>query len=331
MPFGIARLLRFAVLLSFASVAAMSDPLDRLRGDRPPRVLIENRTSVGGNDIEFSVYDTYQPAEAVALRAPNPLYCGMVTGRKVIHAGTRTPFEFLPGESLVVPPEHRIHIDFPDAHQGQPTTCLTLEIDRDKVQRIVSRVNETMPRAPASGPWSYDDRYVHLKNTPAIEKVLQTLVELFSEDHAYKDTLIDLNAAQLVIRMLQTEARALLMGQSDELASSHGLAAAVAYVHRHLDRHISIEELAETACMSKSTFYRYFRNEFGITPLQYVNQQRMERAQALLHDRERTVTDVSYALGFSSVSHFIDMFKKHVGQTPKTYQQQALGGEDEHA
>jgi len=43
-----------------------------------------------------------------------------------------------------------------------------------------------------------------------------------------------------------------------------------------------------------------------------------------LQDGERTVTDVSYALGFSSVSHFIDMFKKHVGDTPKSYQQHVL-------
>lgn len=298
--------------------------LNGVRDDRPPQVLIENRTSVGGNDLEFSVYDTYQPARDVALYAPNPLYCGMVTGHKVIHAGDRAPFDFLPGESLVVPPGHRVHIDFPKARRMQPTTCITLEIDRDKVQRIVDRINDTAPRAAASGPWAYDDAYVHFENTPAIEQVLQTLVSLFTEDHPYKDALIDLNASQLILRMLQSEARAVLMGHSEEYADTHGLAAAVQYVHRHLDRHISVEELAETACMSKSTFYRYFRNEFGVTPLQYVNHRRVERAKELLHDAQRTVTDVSYALGFSSVSHFIEMFKKHTGQTPKTYQQHVV-------
>lgn len=305
------------------------DVLDRLRADRPPQVLVENRTSVGGNDLEFSIYDTYQPAQEVALHARNPLYCGMVTGRKVIHATDHDPFDFLPGESLMVPAQQAIHIDFPDAHRGEPTTCITLEIDRDRVQRILDRLNETAPRAPESGEWLYDDAYVHFTNTPAIERVLQTLVQLFTEDHAHKDALIDLNAAELIIRMLQTEARQMLIGHSEDHAASHGLAAAVQYVHRHLDRHISMDELADQAYMSKSTFYRYFRNEFGMTPLQYVNEQRMERAQELLRDAERTVTDVSYALGFSSVSHFIDMFKKHVGQTPKTYQQQVLARQEE--
>jgi AraC-like DNA-binding protein len=301
------------------------EALDRLRAGRTPHVLVENRTSVGGNDLEFSVYDTYQQAQEVALHARNPLYCGMVTGRKVIHAPAYDPFDFLPGESLMVPAQHAIHIDFPDARRGEPTTCITLEIDRDRVQRILDRLNETAPRSPESGEWLYDDAYVHFPNTPAIERVLQTLVQLFTEDHAHKDALIDLNSAELIIRMLQTQAREMLIGCSEEHAASHGLAAAVQHVHRHLDRHISMDELADKAYMSKSTFYRYFGNEFGMTPLQYVNEQRMERAQELLQDGERTVTDVSYALGFSSVSHFIDMFKKHVGDTPKSYQQHVLG------
>lgn len=298
--------------------------LDRFRNPRAPNVLVENRTSVGGKDMEFSVYDTYEQAEDVALHAANPLYCGMVTGRKVIHNGAHDPFDFMPGESLVVPAERSIQIDFPEAQRGEPTTCITLEIDQDRLAQLLDRLNEMAPRSPDSGAWEYEDAFVHFTNTPAVERVLQTLIRLFTEDHAHKDVLIDLNAAELIIRMLQTEARSVLIGRSAEHATSNRLAAAVQHVHRHLDRHISMDELAETACMSKSTFYRYFRNEFGMTPLQYVNQQRMERAEALLCDPERTVTDVSYALGFSSVSHFIDMFKKHAGTTPKTYQQNAV-------
>jgi AraC-like DNA-binding protein len=296
--------------------------------DRSPQVLVENRTSVGGRDLQFSVYDTYQPAQSVALHARNLLYCGMVTGRKTIYTGEAdAPFDFLPGESLVVPAGRSIQIDFPDAETGDPTTCITLEIEQDKVQRIVDRLNETTPRFAASGDWSVEDRFVHFANTSAIENVLQTLVTLFSENHAHRDALIDLNAAELVVRILQTEARSLLLAGREERSSSHGLAAAVQYVHDHLDRRISVEELAETACMSRSTFYRNFRNEFGITPLQYVNQKRMERAQSLLGNQERTVTDVSYDLGYSSVSHFITKFKEIVGVTPKTFQERQVPAE----
>jgi len=47
---------------------------------------------------------------------------------------------------------------------------------------------------------------------------------------------------------------------------------------------------------------------------------RIENAKALLRESDRTVTDVSLDLGFSSVSHFIDLFRRRVGLTPQAYQ-----------
>ena len=297
--------------------------LTSFRDPQSPRVLVENRTSVGGDDLQLSVYDTYRPAQSVALHASNTLYCGMVTGRKRIHVDDdEEGFDFFPGESLVVPQGRSIDIDFPEASRGTPTTCITLDIRREKVQEVVGRMNETMPRSPASGAWSAQDRCAHFENTAAMESLLETLVQLFAEDHLHRDALIDLNATQLVLRLLQAEAREVLLEAPEEHAAAHGIAAAVQYAHDHLDRHITADELAEVACMSRSTFYRYFRNEFGKTPLEYLNEKRLERAKAFLQDEERTVTEVSYELGFKSVSHFIAKFRDAVGMTPKTYQEE---------
>lgn len=299
---------------------AMADLTD-LRDPRSPQVLVENRTSVGGDDLQFSIYDTYQPAQSVALHASSVLYCGMVTGRKRIHVDDEEGFDFLPAESLVVPRGRSIDIDFPEASTGEPTTCVTLAIRQEKVKEVIDRMNETMPRSPASGVWSTQDQCAHFQNTASIESLLKTLVQLFAEDHPYRDALIDLNATQLILRLLQAEAREVLLRTPEEHAASHGIAAAVQYAHDHLDRHITVGELAEVACMSRSTFYRYFRDEFGMTPLTYLNEKRMERAKTLLRDDERTVTEVSYELGFRSVSHFITKFRDAVGVTPKTFQE----------
>lgn len=300
--------------------------------DRSPDTLVENRTCFGGKDVTFSIYDTYQAADQVALRSPHPMYCGMVTGKKIMHVGNQDPFPFLPGESLMVPALEELHIDFPEAGPKTPTTCITLEIDRQKVQQFVDRINEARPQPPASDTWTMEDlQYVHFEHCDGLENVVQSLVQLFSEDHPYKDALIDLNAAELVLRMLQTRSRSLLLDDADLHASRNGLAAAVQHVHRHLDRQITMDELADKACMSTSTFYRHFRTEFGVTPLQYVTAQRLERACHLLQDERMTVTDVSYELGFGSISYFIDVFKKHMDMTPKQYQHRHLKTETEEA
>ncbi|WP_179862381.1 helix-turn-helix transcriptional regulator [Longibacter salinarum] len=288
----------------------------------PPDTLVENRTSYGGEDMQFSVYDTVQQAQRVALRSANPLYCGMITGKKVIHLTDpdREPFEFLPGESLVVPPLETIYIDFPEADR-EPTRCITLEIDSDKVDDMVARLNEEMPRSPESGPWEVDRlNHCHLRNDAGIERVLQSLVQLFTEDVPHRDMLIDLNATELVVRLLQTESRHLLMGPVDRQLPENGLAAAIQYARKHLDQPLTVSELAEKACMSESSFYRYFRNELGMTPLQFLTKERMKRACELLLSGSRSVGEVSHDIGFSSVSYFINTFKEHVGTTPKQFQ-----------
>lgn len=297
------------------------------RGSSSLDTLVENRTSFGGNDLQFSVYDTYESVFGVALRSEHPMYCGMITGKKVIHLpdAAAEPFEFLPGESLVVPALETIHIDFPESDR-EPTKCITLEIDPDKVRDMVARINEEMPRSPESGPWAADRLdHCHFRNSAGIDRVVRSLVTLFAEDVPHRDVLVDLNASELVVRMLQTESRKLLLGRPDRHATNNGLAAAIQFARKNLSRQITVGELAEAACMSESSFYRYFRNEFGMTPLQFLTQERMKRARELLLDGTRSVSDVSHAIGFSSVSYFINTFKEHVGQTPKQFQLEHAG------
>jgi AraC-like DNA-binding protein len=272
--------------------------------------------------MRFSIYVMPRPAVSVSLYAPHLVVCGVISGRTRFQVGRAdASVEVVAGESVVISPGQQVHIDVPKAQLAAPTTCGTLEIERATVQRIVDRLIETTPLASVPGRGETRDPPLYVAHSSALERVLRALVELCLENPPYRDALIDVNATELVLRMLQTEARALLLGRHPERASARGVAAAIQYVHDHLDRHLSVRELADAACMSRSTFYRKFRDEVGVTPLQYVYQQRMNRARTLLQDADQTVTDVSLALGFRSVSHFITRFKQSVGLTPKVYQE----------
>ena len=290
----------------------------RLERARPLQTAIENRVTFGSESAEFAVYDTVRRAERVPLRAANPLYCGMVTGRKVVHTAAGEAIPFLPMESLVVPSGETIAIDFPEASDARPTKCLTVEIDRARVRGIVDRLNETAPRSGESGEWDYADRAVcHFRNSPGIDRTLGQLVGLFLDGDADRDLLIDLTVQELVVRMLRAESRTLLLGESARRAASHGLAAAAELAKRRLADPLRVADLAAAACMSESVFYRAFQNEFGQTPLGYLTGLRVERARTLLADRRRSVTDVAAAVGFDSVSHFIRVYRARVGRTPK--------------
>ena len=286
--------------------------------------LVNYRLGVGGDDARLSFYAVEESARGVSLRAPHLTYYGLVDGTARVDVEGEEGLAVEAGESLVVPPLQTITVDFPAAHED-PARYVVLRVDRSQVRSILDRVASDVPSGPAVQEGGRDDHaYFHVPENEGIARVLNMVAYLFREDPPNRDRLIDLNAMELLIQMLQTASRPLLVGELPRNTSAGGLAAAVQYIQDNLDRHISIDELVEEACMSKSSFYRHFSDEFEMSPLEYITRERVVRARELLADSDNTVTNVSHALGFSSTSHFIDMFKEHEGVTPKQYQMDLL-------
>lgn len=86
----------------------------------------------------------------------------------------------------------------------------------------------------------------------------------------------------------------------------------------HPESKLSIEEMAQKAFISKYHFIRSFKAEVGLTPHQFQVQNRIRKAQRLMHKAE-TITEVALTTGFCDQSHFIKQFEKQVGLPPLTY------------
>lgn len=104
--------------------------------------------------------------------------------------------------------------------------------------------------------------------------------------------------------------------------SKHKLQRIVDYIHAHLDRDLSLKELAAVVQMSAHYFCQLFKQSTGITPHQYVIRCRIERAKELLIQGKLTISDVAKIVGFVDQSHFHRHFKRLVGITPKAFLQQ---------
>lgn len=80
-----------------------------------------------------------------------------------------------------------------------------------------------------------------------------------------------------------------------------------------------LNELARMAAMSETKLNQLFRQTFGDSIYNYFQKARMEEAAFLLKQADRSVSETGYELGFSNLSHFSRLFKKHFGTTPKKY------------
>ena len=80
-----------------------------------------------------------------------------------------------------------------------------------------------------------------------------------------------------------------------------------------------IDEAASKSFISTVYFRRLFKKEFGITPLEYINELRIEYAKSLIAGGHGFIGETAYASGFSSYKYFAYVFKKKTGCTPGEY------------
>lgn len=88
------------------------------------------------------------------------------------------------------------------------------------------------------------------------------------------------------------------------------------FIDARLDQRLSRTELARLAGYDARAFSLAFRNTFGMTPMQYVIERRLERACTLIANTRRDLADIAISTGFSSQSHLTSTLKKRRGITP---------------
>ena len=91
------------------------------------------------------------------------------------------------------------------------------------------------------------------------------------------------------------------------------------YINAHLPRKITNKELADVCGISLQHFLKLFKESYGVTPQEFIMQQRLSRAQYALLHTDRSVLDISEALGFCDASHLIRRFTEKYGMSPVQY------------
>lgn len=298
-----------------------STKLDHLR---VPQKLVENRISFAGMDSELSIYDTYDAVSRIALNADQLLYCGMMSGRKIMHSSRQSSEQvFLPHESFVMAPGERVEIDFPEASIEVPTSCLTIEIAREKIEKISQRMSDLAPLESGIDGWQYSTQILHSQHSAATQNLLERMVSVFTENNADRDVMIDLGVTELIVRLLRNQSREILFDYCRHTPDASGITAAIRYIEKHLAEHLDIEQLTKVSCMSRSRLYAEFKKQLGCTPCELQQQLRLKNAAKRIEHGEN-ITQVCYEMGFASPSHFSRRFSLFFGVSPREFQQQRI-------
>lgn len=92
-----------------------------------------------------------------------------------------------------------------------------------------------------------------------------------------------------------------------------------AFISSHFSENLSIDDIANTAALSRYHFSRLFRKETGFAPYEYLMQLRFRHAKQLLSDTDLSVEEIASRCGFCSASNLIRAFRQDTGMTPHQF------------
>ena len=93
----------------------------------------------------------------------------------------------------------------------------------------------------------------------------------------------------------------------------------IQYVHTHPWKHTTVTDISDYLSVTPNHLSRAFKKEMGIPLSDYIRDFKIKMAKDLIIYEDKSFAEISELLGFSSLSHFISVFKANVGSTPKEY------------
>jgi AraC-like DNA-binding protein len=105
----------------------------------------------------------------------------------------------------------------------------------------------------------------------------------------------------------------------------------IQFIHLNYKEKLTLDDLANCAEISRGECCRLFQRTVNRTPIEFLNRYRIRQSQVMLQEAEYTILRIAEECGFPSVNHFITMFKRYAGCTPREYRKHIFSALQEQA
>lgn len=236
-------------------------------------------------------------------------FCTILEGEKKVEVKGHY-FTYDSSASLVLPPRSKVQMNIPS-----DTKALVFELNDQLIRQVAKKAH-----IEPDSNYKIEDLLInnHHRN---IKEDISHLMNTAGTGKVDEPFLIDLYAQKLIYDLFRHSPAAAAISGNQGI---HPMQQAIDYIKQHIHEPVSAGEIAAYLGISESNFSHSFKKSMGISPQKFINQLKIEHS--LLHLKRQSVTDAAFDLGYESISHFIGLFKKTFGITPKQYQIQERSG-----
>ena len=239
-----------------------------------------------------------------------PIFALPVQGRKRIVFDGQI-YDYGPGDFLVVSVDLPITGQFLEASEREPGLGVGLDL---RPEIIAELILQAMPDEGGFAPRAVPPIAVNQASPALLDAVHRLLLLLDHQEDI--PVLAPLIEREIVWRLLNGPSAAVVrqIGLTDSTFSQVGRI--IRRIREQPAEPFKIEDLAQEASMSLSTFHRHFRAITSMSPLQYQKRIRLQEARLLLVGGDLDVAETSFAVGYDSPSQFIREYRREYGASP---------------
>lgn len=150
------------------------------------------------------------------------------------------------------------------------------------------------------------------KELDIIQNDFDILKREYAGNSPFRKTLLRSIANKIIITILRSS-----QPHRHEIKNTvHG---ALSYIRRHFRENLSLNEIAESFCVTPNHFCKYFKKYTGTTFKNYINSLRCDFALSLIQTTKKSITEICFESGFSSPSYFSKIFAQKYGKPPNSF------------
>ena len=174
--------------------------------------------------------------------------------------------------------------------------------------------------ASDDNPWTI--YWVHFKGTKAkhLELPLREVFTTLNDSFAMENIRYAVSAFHYFLESMRYFKLYRRVGNQKH--DSDVIESTVHYLEENIERHLSLEEIADYSGFSSSYLSAMFKKRTGYSPLTYFNLLKIRKACALLDTTDMKMNQISFKLGFEDQFYFSRLFSKIMGMSPKAYRSQ---------
>jgi len=238
-----------------------------------------------------------------------PSICLIAQGAKRVKLGEDT-YVYDSHHYLITSVHLPTVVQIVEASQEKPYLGLRLKFDQREISQLMADSHLPPPRAQQSSRGMATG-----ESTLPLLTAFHRLIDLLGEENDIP-ILAPIIQREIIYRLLVGDLGARLRQIASAGSQSHQIARAIEWLKGNYARPLRIDDLAEQARMSSSTFHHHFRSMTALSPLQFQKQLRLQEARRLMLAEHVDAATAAFQVGYESPSQFSREYNRQFGAPP---------------